>query len=635
MPDQGTYPLNDEQLMHAMSVDDGYRVERVLGKGAAGVTELVTIEGSGPFVRKKIPREQARRAVWAALADCESRYLPKVWATYEMPERFVVVLDYVAGETLEQYVRRLGRVPADQAARLASNICDALGELHAHGVIHRDISPVNIIVSADGAHLIDLGISRIGGKGVARDTAPFGTPGFAAPEQYGFTETDARSDIYSVGRVLGYMLTGIKPGDDGFELALSQDDSIPLLVRNAALKASAFEPSARFQSAADMAAALGDAMSSGSGLTASSAASRREFGGVDADASSARRDVASVPNVPSHAGAANGDAGSVSSRSLISSTANPEPGAVEDSAWHPGGAKSNEKSKAWGRVRIAALVVALVLAALASVAGIVLALRGGELLLLPGDGSSGDARADIVATDSSNGADAGFGLSDGSDGSGAGSSNGVSSGATAGSEGASEASLDIVESGWHADSNGYVCYAFALRNTSSDAKVDFPAVEITGRDKDGALLFTETQVLNAILPGEILYYGGLAGNGGGETPATVEFVPANPDEWSVSAYDGAENSFVVSGLREQDDGLGALVFTGEATAKSIGYTGSGGGSGSVCVSIVLRDDAGRIVYGCNGFAAMPAEGESVPFEIPSFGLDVPPYASIEAHVQVW
>ena len=136
MPDQGTYPLNDEQLMHAMSVDDGYRVERVLGKGAAGVTELVTIEGSGPFVRKKIPREQARRAVWAALADCESRYLPKVWATYEMPERFVVVLDYVAGETLEQYVKRLGRVPADQAARLASNICDALGELHAHGVIH-------------------------------------------------------------------------------------------------------------------------------------------------------------------------------------------------------------------------------------------------------------------------------------------------------------------------------------------------------------------------------------------------------------------------------------------------------------------------------------------------------------------
>lgn len=55
--------------MHAMSIDDAYRVERVLARGVGGVTELVTIEGSGPFVRKKIPRDQARRAVWSAVAD--------------------------------------------------------------------------------------------------------------------------------------------------------------------------------------------------------------------------------------------------------------------------------------------------------------------------------------------------------------------------------------------------------------------------------------------------------------------------------------------------------------------------------------------------------------------------------------
>ena len=96
--------MNSEQVMHAMGIDDAYRVQRVLVRNANGVTELVTIEDAGPFVRKKMPLQSANRAVWAALAGSECPRLPQVAATYEMPDWFVAVYDYVPGESLADAV---------------------------------------------------------------------------------------------------------------------------------------------------------------------------------------------------------------------------------------------------------------------------------------------------------------------------------------------------------------------------------------------------------------------------------------------------------------------------------------------------------------------------------------------------
>ena len=117
--------MDDKQAMHAMSIDDAYHVERTLARGPSGVTELVSIAGTGPFVRKKIPSPLAQRNVWAALSACQSNRLPRVEATYELPDRFVIVYDYVPGSTLAQIAEENGRLAPNVAVQLIDQICEA------------------------------------------------------------------------------------------------------------------------------------------------------------------------------------------------------------------------------------------------------------------------------------------------------------------------------------------------------------------------------------------------------------------------------------------------------------------------------------------------------------------------------
>lgn len=249
--------MNDNQLMHAMSLDDTYHVEQVLARGEDGITELVTIDGAGPFVRKKIRQELARRNVWSALTECSSPRLPRVEATYELPEHFVVVYDFVPGRSLSKVIETDGPLTPEEATSLGIELCEAAEELHRHGIVHRDISPNNIVVAANGAHLIDLGIARMRVEGASKDTTSLGTWGFASPEQYGFAQTDARSDVYSIGRVLGFALTGVRPDDEAYEQTLKKIlENVPAELGGVITRACSFEPSARFQSATEMAEAL-------------------------------------------------------------------------------------------------------------------------------------------------------------------------------------------------------------------------------------------------------------------------------------------------------------------------------------------------------------------------------------------
>ena len=264
-----------DAVLAALERDEAYRVVRVLAEKTSGSTELVVPERTGmPFyVRKRIPIALANPEAWAQLAQISHPHLPHVVETYALPDTFVTVCDYVEGFSVEQLVASRGRLDTAQALSILADVCDAAGALHARGIIHRDITPGNVVVAADGAHLIDLGIARVGDATARHDTTRLGTWGFAAPEQFGFAQTDARSDVYSIGSLAGFMLTGVRPDQEGFDAAVA---ALPAGLAAVIERARAFEPSARYASAAELNSAFSAAPSGARGK-ASAASPLKDF----------------------------------------------------------------------------------------------------------------------------------------------------------------------------------------------------------------------------------------------------------------------------------------------------------------------------------------------------------------------
>lgn len=245
-----------DEALRSLIRDDAYRVERVLADGPSGRTELVTLGGEGPLVRKRMPLKIANPAVWAALVGVGEPLLPHVEEIYRTPDELVVVYAYVEGEPLRDLLAREGRLGKARAAAIVCDVCTAAAALHARGIVHRDITPGNVIVASDGAHLMDLGIARMRSETGTHDTTNLGTWGFAAPEQFGFAQTDARSDVFAIGRLLGCLLVGVQPDSDAFEEALGDRQLVSEHLAEVIRKATQFEPSARYQSVAEMRAEL-------------------------------------------------------------------------------------------------------------------------------------------------------------------------------------------------------------------------------------------------------------------------------------------------------------------------------------------------------------------------------------------
>lgn len=212
--------MDESQTLRSMVRDDAYQVIRVLADGPSGKTELVTLDGEGPLVRKSMPLAIANAAAWAAAMDIDEPLLPHIESLYRLPDKLVVVYDYVEGQSAAEAVEAAGPLAPADAAHVVCDVCRAVSALHERGVVHRDITPGNVILARDGAHLVDLGIARQQVQQRNRDTTTLGTWGFASPEQFGFAQTDARSDVYSLGKLLGFLLTGHKPDTAEYEDAL-------------------------------------------------------------------------------------------------------------------------------------------------------------------------------------------------------------------------------------------------------------------------------------------------------------------------------------------------------------------------------------------------------------------------------
>jgi serine/threonine protein kinase len=139
--------------------------------------------------------------------------------------QFMMIMEFVAGETLEAIIARSGPIPWRNAAEYCAAVCDALEHAHEQGVVHRDIKPANIMITRGGhIKVMDFGIARVMGR--SRQTQlgrSVGTPMYMAPEQLRGEEVDGRADTYALGAVLYEMLTG--------KLAFDADSDYSLMMK--------------------------------------------------------------------------------------------------------------------------------------------------------------------------------------------------------------------------------------------------------------------------------------------------------------------------------------------------------------------------------------------------------------------
>ncbi|GEM_PF-999073 len=205
-----------------------YRVQRLLGEGGMNRVYLVEdLAGTQKWALKLtrgLEEQQASQQDLynkflkevAILTTLKHPSLPRIEDYFPLGSQYCIVEEYIEGEPLDEYVKH--NLPSEnEVLGWGVTICDVLQLLHKNDIIFRDLKPGNLILTKTGTiKMIDFGIARYYKHGKAVDTELLGTPGYAAPETYGRAQSDARSDIYSLGATLHHLLSGVDPQDKPF-----------------------------------------------------------------------------------------------------------------------------------------------------------------------------------------------------------------------------------------------------------------------------------------------------------------------------------------------------------------------------------------------------------------------------------
>ena len=219
-----------------------YRVTEQIGRGGMGTVYRA--------IDETLHREVAVKALNAELSDptVARRFRaeavtvarlnhPGIAMIYELVQhegQWLMVMEFLRGETLEGLVARQGPLPVEQAADLVMQTLSALAHAHSLGVVHRDLKPANLMLAQNGlVKVMDFGIARVAGAEQLTSAGfMMGTPAYMAPEQVLGQEVDARTDLYAAALVLFYLMTGRLPfgGTTPIEMAQArvQDQPTPI-----------------------------------------------------------------------------------------------------------------------------------------------------------------------------------------------------------------------------------------------------------------------------------------------------------------------------------------------------------------------------------------------------------------------
>lgn len=202
--------MEDIKIQYTLSLYE--EISNINENKKSSVILVRNVQNNKIYIKKTLT--QYNIETFKVIKKIKSIHIPKIYEILEKDEKLIVIEEFINGFTLKELLDKYKTIEESLVVDYILQLCDAVEEIHNCNpiVIHRDIKPENIMITNDGVlKLIDFDVSRVYKINENRDTEILGTLEYAAPEQFGFRQTDERTDIYSIGILINVLLTGQVP----------------------------------------------------------------------------------------------------------------------------------------------------------------------------------------------------------------------------------------------------------------------------------------------------------------------------------------------------------------------------------------------------------------------------------------